>query len=342
MFRSRRKGFTLVPFDSLRSLRTRELPAVSNGKRAAFTLVELLVVIGIIALLIAMLLPALNAAREQAKAATCLSNLRQIGQAMQMYATEFNNHVVPGSILRWDGGGPIAGRGEENWATMLVARGYIKQASQIDFVGDAGPPPGEQAWDSPTSAGNTVFRCPSGIDFEGNVGGPAPTSKLDGKAAQFWRRQSMLFAGPGAVSQGTAPMIDTWYAGNFVQPTTNAQMMGTTFQSGFPMRTLGRNNAGAQRGRMFGGPLVKYNQIKKASEVAMLFDGLRSHNYNPNYISARHNKQKQTNLLFADGHAEPVDTKSLPVGGGSTQATSVFRAPDQLSPFPFPKWRLDQ
>src|SRR5579863_7632738 len=58
-----------------------------------FTLIELLVVVGIIAILVAILLPSLGRAREAARATHCASGMRQWGIAVQMYAAEYNNHL---------------------------------------------------------------------------------------------------------------------------------------------------------------------------------------------------------------------------------------------------------
>jgi prepilin-type N-terminal cleavage/methylation domain-containing protein len=75
--------------------------ARSDRRRGGFTLVELLVVIGIIAVLIAMLLPALSRARNQALKIQCMSNLHQIGQTLLIYADGNNGYLFPDK-MGWD------------------------------------------------------------------------------------------------------------------------------------------------------------------------------------------------------------------------------------------------
>ena len=93
--------------------------------RSGFTLVELLVVIGIIALLISILLPALSRAREQANRVKCASNLRQIGMSIRMFADEHRGRVPYGQATPWT-------NGPDWWGLWMYEKDYI---SLIDLYG---------------------------------------------------------------------------------------------------------------------------------------------------------------------------------------------------------------
>jgi prepilin-type N-terminal cleavage/methylation domain-containing protein/prepilin-type processing-associated H-X9-DG protein len=77
---------------------------LKNRKYKQFTLIELLVVIAIIAILAAMLLPALNKARDKAKLISCSSNLKQIGAGATMYTMDYDSNLAPRGI--WSDASP--------------------------------------------------------------------------------------------------------------------------------------------------------------------------------------------------------------------------------------------
>jgi prepilin-type N-terminal cleavage/methylation domain-containing protein len=91
--------------------------------RPAFTLVELLVVIGIIALLVAILLPALNKARRQANTVACASNMKQIATAMINYMQD-NKGVLPACTVSIQARQLTYPKGWF-WATELVGQKYL-------------------------------------------------------------------------------------------------------------------------------------------------------------------------------------------------------------------------
>ena len=149
-----------------------------DSKTRGFTLVELLVVIGIIALLISILLPALSKAQEQARTIKCMSNLRQIGMGIAGYAAEYKG-TLPASYIY--AGFTLNGTDEEPTTPLY---GYIHWSSYLfqdrsdSKFNTAAPKPGMTVANPgpfASTSGWEMFQCPS-LDS----GGLPPTNTFPG------------------------------------------------------------------------------------------------------------------------------------------------------------------
>src|SRR4051812_424551 len=129
----------------------------SRAGQKAFTLVELLVVVGIISVLIAILMPALRKARAAADRTRCLSNLRQVGMVMQMYRSENKNTFFPaGNYGYWD---DASGKALSPWDV----RAYWG-VPYLPYAIRNGGYDGNDA-ELVTQHGRSLWRCPSSGPF---------------------------------------------------------------------------------------------------------------------------------------------------------------------------------
>ncbi|MCS7033911.1 MAG: DUF1559 domain-containing protein [Phycisphaerae bacterium] len=304
---------TLNPMNNRRGFAP--IGKAASPRQAAFTLVELLVVIGIIALLVGILLPALGRARESADQVKCAANLKQIGVAIFMYTGQYRGSLPVGLVANGDTypeGGTYQGENHD-WATLLM---YVMQR-KAKGIGDSQDP------HTIGQAGNIkeVFICPTvylpqrspsarvshysahprimpnlvSIDYYAAATGGGFRGLKPYKLTKIKRASEIGLIFEGAIDYSTGVM-----GGFFAQATCNAiNRDGLNRAPLFLTDTYGRVPTNPPLG-----PNTPIDLHRVSDGWTADKDLNRDSFANRGNIRFRHLKDSRQNVLMADGHVE--------------------------------------
>ncbi len=308
-----------------------------GSHRFGFTLVELLVVIGIIALLISILLPALGKARRQAVLVQCMSNEKQIGQAILQYSIANNGAVVPCCIYASPSGN------RDCWGALLIYLKYL-------------PDPHITFSMAPQANTASVLVCPAVRDILADVNNFSSTA-IDG----FERDQSVVLQpGGGGVAQ---LVVEYGYGLNGCCNGTSELsplVPGNHDWLDVPSTSITLTGAAS-----YYPPIKKVSQFKQSSDTVIVYDGIvwNQMNYgsNPpgltrisggrhgnNFNPAQPYDTGVCNVLFMDWHVATVPRKQLPTmnltwnGAPATADLEFTGTRSQMRPGSQILWSTDQ
>lgn len=255
----------------------------TNKAQRGFTLVELLVVIGIIALLISILLPALGRARASANKVKCLSNMRQIAQASVMYSTEQKGAVLPVYSLEDPNQQAVY------WPILLVRAKYLPQGNKINSA-TAG------------SEYGTIFVCPDTPDATSDVWTITTYPTVQGRDGM---QRYAWFQPPFGAQR---MWIDCSYAMN---GTDNRLIEPQSFMPNNAVAPDRRPSWNAGRMRKSSNLVLitdgsGYNLFNHPFRIAAGRHGGKTYNMQKPYETGL------VNVAFQDGHAESVDRAKMP------------------------------